>query len=223
MGYLFELLTTFESTGAQCKVPTHVRYGFKLHSEGLVKTALAAAAPSQGQRLAWSDFPFRPGHHPSSRHHGPAAVRHRRQNPHRLVVATTSTPEQNQVHEETLDEPHEETHEQQHRDHEDTHESSAKPVKRSMKAEDDQEPVAHTAEDEARQVSLPMATQLPSRESQSRSEIAAIDAARLRVASGRQQPPRCPSARRTTQGRAGLQASLERKNGLSQSRLEHSI
>ena len=138
-----------------------------------------------------------------------------RQNPHRLVVATTSTPEQHQVHEETLDEPHEETHEQQHHNHEDTHESSAKPVKRSMKAEDDQEPVAHTAEDEARQVSLPMATQLPSRESQSRSEIAAIDAARLRVASGRQQPPRCPSARRTTQGRAGLQASLERKNGYS--------
>jgi len=127
---------------------------------------------------------------------------------------TTSTPEQHQVHEETLDEPHEETHEQQHHNHEDTHESSAKPVKRSMKAEDDQEPVAHTGEDEARQVSLPMATQLPSRESQSRSGIAAIDAARLRVASGQQHPPRCPSARRTTQGRAGLPASLERKTGL---------
>ena len=65
----------------------------------------------------------------------------------------------------------------------------------------------HSEEPGVWEVSFPMATWLPVRGCQSRSQIAAIDAARLRVASSRQQPPRCPSARRTTQGSEGRQAN----------------
>lgn len=67
----------------------------------------------------------------------------------------------------------------------------------------------HPEEPDAWEESLPMATRLPTRGRQSRSQIAAIDAACLKVASSRRQQPRYPSARRTTQGRAGQKASLE--------------
>ena len=75
--------------------PSHTRgCSSSVHSEGLDETALAAATPSQGRRLWWWDFSFRPDHHPTSRHYGPATVRYplaRTLTKSRLVAAPLST------------------------------------------------------------------------------------------------------------------------------------
>ena len=80
----------------------------------------------------------------------------------------------------------------------------------------------HDEELDEWEVSFPVATWLPGRGSQSRSQIAAIDVARLRVAKRQKQPPSCPSGRRATQGRAWQKATntLEQKRLLEKKWLE---